>query len=173
MFLNAIYYMCHVCSVIQGDANAINYTGIVRGGTQKLIKQEIMNDQNDELLKSPDSILEELSYDSNAGKSSLVSIKSEKYQDYIKKMKLEWQEVKEEIKNSSLKECTKQNHLSTLRLLQEFKKDIHFADLTFEFISSFDNFLQSKGYHINTIAKHMKHVKRYVNVAINKEYMDY
>ncbi|MCJ7856979.1 hypothetical protein MUJ63_11830 [Lachnospiraceae bacterium NSJ-143] len=99
MFLNAIYYMCHVCSVIQGDANAINYTGIVRGGTQKLIKQEIMNDQNDELLKSPDSILEELSYDSNAGKSSLVSIKSEKYQDYIKKMKLEWQEVKEEIKN--------------------------------------------------------------------------
>lgn len=80
--------------------------------------------------------------------------------------------VKEEIKNSSLKECTKQNHLSTLRLLQEFKKDIHFADLTFEFISSFDNFLQSKGYHINTIAKHMKHVKRYVNVAINKEYMD-
>ena len=80
--------------------------------------------------------------------------------------------VKEEIKNSSLKECTKQNHLSPLRLLQEFKKDIHFADLTFEFISSFDNFLQSKGYHINTIAKHMKHVKRYVNVAINKEYMD-
>lgn len=80
--------------------------------------------------------------------------------------------VKEEIKNSSLKECTKQNHFSTLRLLQEFKKEIHFADLTFELISSFDNFLQSKGYHINTIAKHMKHVKRYVNVAINKEYMD-
>lgn len=80
--------------------------------------------------------------------------------------------VKEEIKNSSLKECTKQNHLSTFRLLQEFKKEIFFADLTFEFISSFDNFLQSKGYHINTIAKHMKHVKRYVNVAINKEYMD-
>lgn len=80
--------------------------------------------------------------------------------------------VKEEIKNSLLKECTKQNHLSTLQLLQEFKKEIRFADLTFEFVSSFDNFLQSKGYHINTIAKHMKHVKRYVNVAINKEYMD-
>ena len=79
---------------------------------------------------------------------------------------------KEEVNNSSLKESTRQNHLSTLELLQEYKKDIVFTDLTFEFVSSFDNYLQSKGYHLNTIAKQMKHLKRYVNVAINKEYMD-
>ena len=79
---------------------------------------------------------------------------------------------KEEIANSSLKESTHQNHLSTLELLQEFKKEVLFTDLTFEFVSSFDNYLQSKGYHLNTIAKHMKHLKRYINVAINKEYMD-
>lgn len=79
---------------------------------------------------------------------------------------------KEEINNTSLKESTKQNHLSTLVLLQEFKKDVSFADLTFEFVSSFDCYLQSRGYHLNTIAKHMKHLKRYINVAINKEHMD-
>ena len=79
---------------------------------------------------------------------------------------------KEEIASSSLKESTRQNHLSTLELLQEFKKEVLFTDLTFEFVSSFDNYLQSKGYHLNTIAKHMKHLKRYINVAINKEYMD-
>ena len=79
---------------------------------------------------------------------------------------------KEEIANSSLKESTRQNHLSTLELLQEFKKEVLFTDLTFEFVSSFDNYLQSKGYHLNTIAKHMKNLKRYINVAINKEYMD-
>ena len=79
---------------------------------------------------------------------------------------------KEEIANSSLKESTRQKHLSTLELLQEFKKEVLFTDLTFEFVSSFDNYLQSKGYHLNTIAKHMKHLKRYINVAINKEYMD-
>ena len=79
---------------------------------------------------------------------------------------------KEEIANSSLKESTRQNHLSTLELLQELKKEVLFTDLTFEFVSSFDNYLQSKGYHLNTIAKHMKHLKRYINVAINKEYMD-
>ena len=52
---------------------------------------------------------------------------------------------KEEVSNSSLKESTRQNHLSTLELLQEYKKDIVFTDLTFEFVSSFDNYLQSKG----------------------------
>lgn len=79
---------------------------------------------------------------------------------------------REEVMNSSLKESTKKNHLSTLELLKEYKRDVTFSDVTFEFISSFDHHLQQKGYHINTIAKHMKHLKRHINVAINKEYMD-
>lgn len=79
---------------------------------------------------------------------------------------------KQEVMTSGLKESTKRNHLSTLALLQDFKKNVTFSDLTFEFVSSFEHFLQSKGYHVNTIAKHMKHLKRHINVAINKEYMD-
>lgn len=79
---------------------------------------------------------------------------------------------KQEVTNSAMKESSKRNHLSTLSLLQEFKKDVSFSDLTFEFISSFEYFLQSKGYHTNTIAKHMKHLKRHINVAINKDYME-
>lgn len=79
---------------------------------------------------------------------------------------------KQEIITSGLKESTKRNHLSTLALLQDFKKNVSFSDLTFEFISAFDYYLQSKGYHTNTIAKHMKHLKRHINIAINKEYMD-
>lgn len=79
---------------------------------------------------------------------------------------------RQEVANSSLKESTKQNHLSTLTLLQQFKKDVTFSDLTFEFISSFEHFLQSNGYHTNTIAKHMKHLKRHINTAINKDYME-
>lgn len=79
---------------------------------------------------------------------------------------------KNEINNSSLKDSTKQNHFSTLELLRGYKKNVAFADLTFEFIASFDCYLQSKKYHLNTIAKHMKHLKRYINVAINKDFMD-
>lgn len=77
-----------------------------------------------------------------------------------------------EIAKSSLKESTKRNHLSTLELLRSYKKDVSFSELTFEFISSFDHYLYQKGYHTNTIAKHMKHLKRHINVAINKEYME-
>lgn len=79
---------------------------------------------------------------------------------------------KQEVTNSSLRNSTKCNHLSTLALLQEFKKDIVFSELTFELVSSFEHFLQLKGYHTNTIAKHMKHLKRHVNIAINKEYIE-
>lgn len=79
---------------------------------------------------------------------------------------------RKEVETSSLKDSTKRNHLSTLELLRSYKKDVSFPDLTFEFISSFDHHLQSKGYHVNTIAKHMKHLKRHINVAINKEYME-
>ena len=79
---------------------------------------------------------------------------------------------RQEVMNSSLKDSTKRNHLSTLMLLQEFKKNITFSDLTFELISSFEYFLQLKGYHTNTIAKHMKHLKRHVNIAINKDYIE-
>lgn len=79
---------------------------------------------------------------------------------------------KQEVTNSAMKESSKRNHLTTLSLLQEFKKDVAFVDLTFEFVSSFEFFLQSKGYHTNTIAKHMKHIKRHINVAINKDYME-
>ena len=79
---------------------------------------------------------------------------------------------RQEVMNSSLKDSNKRNHLSTLMLLQEFKKNITFSDLTFELISSFEYFLQLKGYHTNTIAKHMKHLKRHVNIAINKEYIE-
>lgn len=79
---------------------------------------------------------------------------------------------RKEVETSPLKESTKRNHLSTLELLKEYKKDVSFSDLTFEFISSFDHYLQSRSYHVNTIAKHMKHLKRHINVAINKEFME-
>lgn len=79
--------------------------------------------------------------------------------------------LKREINESPLKESTKKNHLSTYLLLAKFKRSITFSDLTYDFITSFDQYLRSKKYHINTIAKHMKQLKRYVNVAINKEYM--
>lgn len=77
-----------------------------------------------------------------------------------------------EAEEASLKESSRRNHLTTLKLLTAFKSDIKFAELTYDFLCSFERFLRQKGYHPNTIAKHMKHLKRYINAAINKDYMD-
>ena len=77
-----------------------------------------------------------------------------------------------EVANAPIKESTRRNHLTTLALLEDFKKDIAFEDVTFELISAFEHHLRLKGYHPNTIAKHMKHLKRQVNMAIDKDYME-
>ena len=77
----------------------------------------------------------------------------------------------QELKETGLKESSLRNHRSTLALLKAFRNDILFTELTFELLCAFERFLHLKGYHANTIAKHMKHLKRYINQAINKEYL--
>ncbi len=80
--------------------------------------------------------------------------------------------ARKEIESSQLKDSTKQNHLTTLTLLKSFKPSIDFKDLTYSFVTDFEKFLYDAGYQINTIAKHMKHLKSFVNAAINKGYID-
>ncbi|WP_455639803.1 site-specific integrase [Parabacteroides sp.] len=80
--------------------------------------------------------------------------------------------MRNEITQSNLKPSTMKNHLSTLLVLSTYKADIGFTDLTFNFLCNFEHYLLDNGYHRNTIAKHMKHLKRYINLAINKDLFD-
>ena len=80
--------------------------------------------------------------------------------------------MREEISHSNLKVSTLKNHFSTLHVLSLYKKDLSFQELNFNFLCDFEYFLLKHEYHQNTIAKHMKHLKRYVNLAINKDRMD-
>ncbi|WP_195539954.1 hypothetical protein [Eubacterium maltosivorans] len=59
---------------LEGNARVINYSGIVRGATQRLVKQELHNEQNDALIGRLDIILEELE---NGGEKNNL-IKSDK-----------------------------------------------------------------------------------------------
>ena len=68
--------------------------------------------------------------------------------------------MREEILHSNLKESTLKNHLSTLHVLSLYKKDVLFKDINFNFLCDFEYFLLKQEYHRNTIAKHMKHLKR-------------
>lgn len=78
---------------------------------------------------------------------------------------------RQEVMSAPLKESTRRNHLSTLAVLRQFQRNVTFGEVTFEFVAGFELFLRSKGYHTNTVAKHLKHLKRAVNLAINKDYM--
>lgn len=76
--------------------------------------------------------------------------------------------VKEEIEKSTLKYSTKNNRKSTFKLLSKFKDEIRFDEITIQLICAFESYLYKRGYNINTIAKHMKHLRLFVNTAINK-----
>lgn len=80
--------------------------------------------------------------------------------------------AKREVEDSRLKESTRRNRFSTLRLLKEFKNNTAFMDITSQFVFDFESYLYNKGFHTNTVGKHMKHLKAFVNAAIDKGYMD-
>lgn len=80
--------------------------------------------------------------------------------------------MRKEIEVSNIKASTRRNHQSTLKHLLAFRRHIAFNELTLDTIEAFSHFLRNKGYHTNTIAKHLKHLKRYVNTAIDKGYMN-
>ena len=80
--------------------------------------------------------------------------------------------ILQEIKTSSLKVGTRMNHLSTYNVLKKFNKTISFNEVTYEFLKAFELFLHEQHYHVNTIAKHMKHLKRFLNIAIYKELVE-
>lgn len=80
---------------IQGNARVINYAGVVRGATQRLIKQELNQMPNDALIKQLDSILTELQ--TGQGEHQLTRMDSPQFQDIIAKMQSQWELLKEEI----------------------------------------------------------------------------
>ncbi|MBE6300261.1 MAG: site-specific integrase [Parabacteroides distasonis] len=77
--------------------------------------------------------------------------------------------MRREIPKSHLKASTLKNHYSTLQLIEQYKPNLLFEEVSFDFLCDFEDYLLGIGYHRNTIAKHMKHLKRYINLAINKE----
>ena len=80
--------------------------------------------------------------------------------------------IKQEIENSSSKESTKNNKMSTFKVLSNFRTNLKFDELTVHLIYDFETFLSKKGYNVNTIAKHMKHLKTFINAAIDKGFVD-
>ena len=80
---------------LQGDARVINYTGIVRGATQRLVKKELNHLPDDTLIARLDGILSALS--DGSGRFDLIRLDSPEFQALLGEMKEEWAEIKAEI----------------------------------------------------------------------------
>lgn len=89
--LVALISMIHM----QGNARVINYTGIVRGASQRLVKQEMNGSPNDPLIRQLDGIISELS--TGEGQNDLIALPDKAYQDLILRMQQDWTELKDEI----------------------------------------------------------------------------
>ena len=76
------------------------------------------------------------------------------------------------LNDRNLRQSTRVCHLSTLKHLKSFAPELRFKDLTYQFLVDFENYLISISQHRNTIAKHIKHLRRQVNAAVNKGFLE-
>lgn len=80
---------------LQGNARVINYAGVVRGATQRLIKQELNAQPNDALIARLDDILMELS--AGEGNNGLRRLNDADFQALVAQMQEQWTIMKAEI----------------------------------------------------------------------------
>lgn len=75
------------------------------------------------------------------------------------------------VEHSLRKDTTKKNLLTTLDLLNRFCSSIEFEDITYSFLLNFEDFMRQRRYETNTIAKHMRQLRTFVNEAIKRGYI--
>ena len=75
------------------------------------------------------------------------------------------------VKSSDRKDSTKENILTTITVLQDFRSGLDFKDITYTFLKEFEAYLREKGNSVNTIAKHLRQLRTLVNEAINQGYI--
>ena len=75
------------------------------------------------------------------------------------------------VQESDRKRSTKENLMTTITVLQEFRPGIDFKDITYTFLRDFEVHLKEKGNSVNTVAKHMRQLRTLVNEAINQGYI--
>lgn len=81
------------------------------------------------------------------------------------------QYVYDSIMASPSKPSTRKNKLTTLALLNQYRPSLSFRSLTSSFIHNFESFLYEKGHKTNTVTKHMKHLRSFINSAIDRGYI--
>lgn len=83
-------------SKIQGTARVVNYAGLVRGKTQRIIKLEDAKEPQDEMIESVASFIEGLRYGSD--ELNLVRLDDHAFQNKMKELDEHFLELQKEIR---------------------------------------------------------------------------
>lgn len=82
-------------NAIQGTGRIINYTGLVRGGTQRLVKMEIAGYVRDDLVRNLDDILSGL--DTGNGSLNLERLNDPTYLNKLSDLIIVWENLKTDL----------------------------------------------------------------------------
>lgn len=148
-----VIFMMIQIKKLQGTARVINYAGLVRGATQRLVKLEITKNPDDELVTYLDEILVDLK--SGNGDYNLVILDDDTYKQKINNLTLYWGNIKEKINeiradgynDESISELVDMSevyfHLAdeTVSIAEEYSDDIAKDISTIEIFSAIDMFL--------------------------------
>lgn len=100
-YLFQLYTVCWVAAIIflfyllwniEGDAALINYSGLVRGTTQKLVKEELYGTPDDELITYIDDILYDLQ--TGDGNYGLTPSNDIEFQEQLTEITILWNDIK-------------------------------------------------------------------------------
>ena len=76
--------------------------------------------------------------------------------------------LRKHIGSACIRENTRKNKLSTVNLLDEFYPDISIAQFDEPTINRFRNWMAGRGLCVNTISKHLIHLRTEINAAIKE-----
>ena len=115
-----VFSMVYNLYLLQGTARVVNYTGLVRGATQRAVKLEIADMPNDLLLTKLDNIVDELQ---NSGTQyNLVQLDDVRYMYDLKNLAAYWDNLKQEIY------AARQQGYASTRLLPMSEEYFQLAD---------------------------------------------
>lgn len=107
MILSAVSIISiRVISQVSNYGKLINYVGIVRGASQRVIKLETNGEKSDELIGYVSDILDELI--TGEGRYGLVAARDKAYNECLAALKIKWNIVKDEIYQVREGEASKQ-----------------------------------------------------------------
>lgn len=95
IFTGLIFYMFACVSEIQKNAHAINYAGLIRGASQRLVKHELISSKKDDIILRIDEVL--AGFEGLDNQFQLTGISSDDFNNCLKELNTSWHELKEVI----------------------------------------------------------------------------